>query len=108
MDSLKGVGKRRTVLLVENIGPYLHHVIGAYAEDIVVESTMMDGAHCHSIRNDWLTTVRVFSEVCRIEKLWMPKSTECALGVVGDEDALAEDRLVESTSNSRLGVLAAE
>jgi hypothetical protein len=66
--ALKGMTKRRAVVLLENIFADLHDEVGPDTEDISVERPVVDRAHRNSIRNDRLTAIAGFFDVGRIEE----------------------------------------
>lgn len=109
VKSLKGVLKRWAVALLAHVTPHFNDVVGANADDLRIEGTMVDSAHGNAIRDDWLSTFGVFSDVCGVKQFGMvSKPTKRTAGIVCDEDALTEHPLVQASANRRLRVLTAE
>jgi hypothetical protein len=108
MDCLECMLKRWAIVFVEDVAPNLDDEVRPDPDHVAIERPVMDRAHGHSIGNDWLAAFRILLDVRGVEEFRVAKSAQRALRVVSHQNALAKYRLMKSTTNDRLGVLAAE
>ena len=70
--SLEAILQHGTVGLFENVISYMDKIIGVDSKNIFIESSMMDLAQGKTVRNDWITKLRIISyDMCCIQKLGM-------------------------------------
>ena len=98
MRALKGVLERWSIDLMEHITADFNYIVGAYADYILVEGSVMDRAHSHPVRNDGFATLRILTDVGGIQKLRMTKPAERALRAVRSQHSASEDGLMNSSS----------
>jgi len=79
VQPLKGMTQRGAVMLLEYVVAHLDDVVRADAKNLRVESAVVNRAHCHAVRHDRLSPLRVLLYVGGIQEFGMAKPAECAL-----------------------------
>jgi hypothetical protein len=106
MDGLEGVQERGPVFFSQYISPDLHDVIWSNAQNEVVECSVVDGTHGYAVGNDRFAAVDILSDMGSVEKLRMTEPTERALMLVRAKNTQAEKRLMKSSLDDFVDVLA--
>ena len=72
IKSLEAILQHGTVGLFENVISYMDKIIGVDSKNIFIKSSMMNLAQGKTVRNDWITKLRIISyDMCCIQKLRM-------------------------------------
>ena len=88
--------QHRSVMLLKYVAPHLDQAVGANANEVLVECSVMEFAERKPIRNSRLSAFPVADDVCSIEKFTMLETTDCALCSIGPKDPLAKRALVKA------------
>jgi len=94
-----------SVLFLENILPDFDDVIRPNSEDVIVECSVVDGAHGHTVWNDGFAAFGIFLDVSSIQQYLMPQMAECACGSISKEDPAPKQALMQSAADHHLGIL---
>lgn len=107
MQSLNAVDQRWSILLLENVWPYLHHIVRSDTHEIPVERAMVQLAESKPVRDNRFTTLFIVgNDVSRVEQFFMSETAERALVPVGSQDAFPEGPLVKALAHSTGDILA--
>ncbi len=99
------MSEHRSVGLPEDVLAYLDDEIWPNADDVVVESGMMQLAQREAIGDDRLATrLSIGDDVGRVEQFLMPELTQGASTPVRGEDALAKPSLMQSLPDDVEGI----
>lgn len=108
VQSLECVLQGGAIFFCQNVGADLDRVIGSNPKECVVESSMVDCAHRHAVRNDWLAAESVLPDMSCIQKRSMAEPAQGTLRRVGGEHSSSEHALVHSSTNLRNRILSAQ
>jgi hypothetical protein len=106
VDALQTVTKSRPVAFEQDGSVGLNDIVGTDPDDVVVEGTVMQGAHGDSVWNNRFTAFAVLFDVCRIEEFGVSKIAEGTPPSVGREYSLAKDALMHTSLHDGSRVLA--
>lgn len=98
----------RPVDLAEHIFANLDDVVRADSQYRVVERSVVNRAHCHTVRDDGFATFGVLANVRRIQKLCMSQSAQSTLTRIRHKHALSKEGLVDSAPDHFIDVLPLE
>ena len=97
IDLLQRVPKRRTIEFPHDLRPHSHSVVRTDPEDVGVIGGVVDLAHGDAIGHNGLATFGVGQDVGGVEKARVTKTANRALVLVGEEDTLTKERLVQTS-----------
>jgi hypothetical protein len=111
---LDRVNQCRPITLTAEIFSHFNGAVGTQANEVPVESCMVQGAERQSVAYVWdATRLGIRDDMCRVQQLLMAKVAECTLPSVRLEDSFPKRSLVEAyayrrryvRSPSHIGVL---
>lgn len=105
VEFLQTVLQHRAIMLLQDVAADFDDIVGVYAEDIAIESGVVDLAKGESVRYNRLAVrLAVSDDVRRVEKLRVFDVTDGAIVVVGIEYHVPERILVKSPSSQRRNI----
>ena len=112
VEALEPVNQHRPVLFIQDIATNLHLVVRRDANEVSIESGMVQRAECKAVTNRWQAErMGVWDDMCRIQQFVSAQSAYRAVMLVRTHHALTEFTLVKallkhpgdiSSSNLRL------
>lgn len=81
----------------DHVGPHCHRVLGRDSNDVSVIGGVVDLAHGDSIGDNWFASLGIRNYMGGIEEPRVPEAAKCTLAVVGGENSLAKEGLMESS-----------
>ena len=95
LKSLKAVAEHGPIGFVQDVRTNFNNVVRSDADDMGVESSVMQSTKCEAIGNPWFAErVSVAEDMCRVQELAMPETTNCAMLAVRLQHSLSERLLV--------------
>ncbi len=97
MERLDAETKHRPVNLLKNIGADLGDIVRPYPHYLMIKRSVVNLAHCQTIRDHRLATIGIRNDVGCVEKVDMPKRADATLAPIGTEDGRSKSGLLSST-----------
>ena len=95
VELLKPVPQHRTIMLLHDVVPDFDDLVGSDADDVVIESGMVDLAERQSVLHDGQPLrVSIWQDVCRVQQGHVTQPADGALAIIRLDDLSSEQGLV--------------
>lgn len=96
MERLDAETKHRPINLLKNIGADLGDIVRPNPHYLMIKRSVVNLAHCQTIRDYRLATIGIRNDVGCVEKVDMAKRTDATLAPIGTKDGRSESGLLSS------------